>query len=304
MGRVPDVHTEQPRFYPPLLDQLRRENAIQPEVAKVWSRFQELAAIPRPTKGEKQAANWVKQWAMERNYDVSQDEFGNVFVQVPESKGFTPTESIPNLIFQGHLDMVDIPTATKDDQHISPGTYGVEPKVETRTDGTLVVVGTNKGKRTSLGADNGIGVAGMMTMAEYFDEHSDTPHAGFGLLFTLHEEDGLLGAHNLAITDVFKPNTLVINVDNEKKENVCLGSAGGGYTDAKVHVNREVIPFDAQVLEISITGHHGGHSGADISTVDTNANQTVGRLLKRALESEPKIDLQLVAIDGGEKKNA
>jgi dipeptidase D len=251
------------------------------EPKKVWEHFEAISKIPRPSGHEKATGDYVISVAKAHKLDWMRDAVGNVVVRVPGTKGH---EKAPVTILQGHLDMVcEKNTGTKHDFLKDP--------IRLRIEGNTV-----KATGTTLGADNGIGVAMSLALL-------DTPKAVHGpleLLFTIDEETGLNGANGLQ--PGFVKGRRLLNLDTEEDGQLYVGCAGGQDTVMHLRVARAAHADARPAVKISVAGLRGGHSGSDINAGRGNANRILARLLQ-AFDGK-KIAYALASIDGGSKRNA
>lgn len=254
-------------------------NNLQPQ--EVFALFEQITRIPRPSKHEQQISLWLQHFAKDHNIDCQVDEAMNVVMRVPATVGY---ESHPMLTLQAHQDMVceKNPDVSIDFLHDPIAAY---------SDGEFV-----RAKGTTLGADNGIGIA--MALAALTS--STLQHPALEALFTVDEETGLTGANLL--TNDFLQGKRLINLDNEDDGHICIGCAGGIDTLGKMHFEPVAIP-DGQwlALHLRVDGLPGGHSGEDINKGRANANKLLAYLLTTLLENT---DLHLAHIDGGNLRNA
>lgn len=246
----------------------------------LWRHFRTLCETPRPSGHEAALAARLEAWADARGLAHERDAFGNLLIRKPATPG---REDAPGVIFQGHLDMV--PQANSGHPH----DFTRDP-IETRLgdDGWLRASGT------TLGADNGLGVAAALAILEA----DDLEHGPLEALFTLEEESGMGGALNLA--EEWLTGRYLLNLDSEDRGEVFIGCAGG--TDVVVEAQLPTAPLaeDEVVLKLSLTGLRGGHSGIDIHKGLGNAN----RLLVRALRTLERFDARLASYAGGTLRNA
>jgi dipeptidase D len=254
---------------------------LELEPKHVWRHFEALTQIPRPSGREKAAADYVISVAKEKGVEWEQSEVGNVVIRVPAKPGH---EKAPITVLQGHLDMVcEKNSSSLHDFNKDPLTLRVE--------GNVV-----KASGTTLGADNGLGVAMGLAL---LDEPGAT-HGPLELLFTVDEERGLNGANGLA--SGFIKGRRMLNLDTEEDGSVYVGCAGGQDTVMTLRVGRAKAADERPVYKLSITGLRGGHSGVDIHEGRGNAN----RYLVRALQAMERrgVSFALVSADGGSKRNA
>ncbi|GAB5465998.1 MAG: aminoacyl-histidine dipeptidase [Candidatus Kapaibacteriales bacterium] len=249
------------------------------EPQKVWEIFHDITQIPRPSKKEEKILKWLKEFADFRGYTWKQDEVGNLAIYAPATKGMKDRKSI---CIQAHVDMV---TEKNRDTEFDFDNEALE----TYIDGDWV-----KAKGTTLGADNGMGLAmGLAIIADNSISRPDTT-----ILCTVDEETGLTGANQLspAIID----GDILINLDTEEFGHFTIGCAGGINTFAKFYLDFEEAS-NATSIEVFVKGLKGGHSGLEIHTPRANSNKLLLRILAEVVES---VDLRLVKIEGGNKHNA
>ena len=251
-------------------------NNIEPQI--IWKNFSALNSVPRPSKKEGKVIEFIKNFGKHLGLETQVDEVGNVIIKKPATPGMEDRKSI---VLQSHLDMVCQKNA---DVNFDFETQGIQMEV----DGDWV-----KAKGTTLGADNGLGVAAIMSILE----SSDIAHPALEALFTIDEETGMTGAIGL------KPGQLsgeiLLNLDTEEDDEIDIGCAGG--IDVTASQNFPLENANGQIVQISVKGLQGGHSGMDIHKGFGNANVILGRLLYKGIENQ---NLQLISIDGGGLRNA
>lgn len=249
---------------------------IEPQI--IWKNFSKLNAVPRPSKKEEKVIAFIKGFGEDLGLETTVDEVGNVIIKKPATAGMENRKSI---VLQSHLDMV---CQKNNDVNFDFETEGIKMEI----DGDWV-----KAKGTTLGADNGLGVATIMSILE----SSDIPHPALEALFTIDEETGMTGAIGL------KPGQLtgeiLLNLDTEEDDEIDIGCAGG--VDVTITQNYAVEDSKGQVVRIEVKGLQGGHSGMDIHKGFGNANIILGRLLYKGLENQ---NIELISIDGGGLRNA
>ena len=249
---------------------------LEPHI--IWKNFAALNAVPRPSKKEGKVIEFIKNFGENLGLETNVDEIGNVIIKKPATSGMEDRKSI---VLQSHLDMV---CQKNSDINFDFETQGIEMEV----DGDWV-----KAKGTTLGADNGLGVASIMSILE----SNDIPHPALEALFTIDEETGMTGAMGL------KPGQLhgqiLLNLDTEEDDEIDIGCAGG--IDVTATQNYELEESKGQIIKIEIKGLQGGHSGMDIHKGFGNANVILGRLLFTGLYNQ---NIQLISIDGGGLRNA
>lgn len=253
-------------------------DTLEPQL--LWRHFRTLCDTPRPSGHEAALVANLERWADARGLAHDRDAFGNLRLCKPASPG---REAAPGVILQGHLDMVA--QANSDHHH----DFTSDP-IQTRVgdDGWL------RATNTTLGADNGLGVAAALAILE--DE--TLVHGPLEALFTLEEESSMGGALNLA--EGWLEGSLLLNLDSEDRGEVYIGCAGGADVVVEAQLPTSPIAKDEVAMRLSLTGLKGGHSGMDIHKGLGNANRLLVRVL-RALES---CDVRLVDYHGGTLRNA
>lgn len=251
---------------------------LSPQV--VWKHFQTLCTIPRPSKHEQQLREFLRNWAEGRNLETYVDEVGNLIIRKDATAG---KEHVVGVILQGHLDMVtQANTGTVHDFFKDP----IRPVLE---DGWLIA------KDTTLGADNGIGVALALAVLD----SNDISHGPIEVLLTVDEEAGMSGARLLQ-AGVLKGKWL-FNIDTEEWGELYLGCAGSIDVEVEQSLTYEPIPENLTVMNIQVAGLKGGHSGVDIHLGRGNANVILARFLNEYLA---KLGGHLVEFTGGTARNA
>lgn len=253
---------------------------LKPEL--IWGIFDEITNVPRPSKKEGKIREFLIEFAKRHNIEAKTDAIGNVAMRVPATPG---KENAPVVVLQGHMDMV--PNQTKPETH----NFETDP-IETEIDGEWV---HSKGYKTTLGADNGIGMAGAL--AALVDKTYE--HGPLEALFTVDEETGLTGAKNVG-KDMMTGNIL-INLDSEDEAQIFLGCAGGIDTIGKFHYTRAAVPTGYQFFTVSLLRFKGGHSGSDIHLGRANANKLLARFLYDCYKAYG--DIAIADINGGELRN-
>ncbi len=251
---------------------------LQPEF--IWKHFDALRQIPRASKNEAAVREHVKKWAAGRRFETVQDRAGNLCVRVPATKGH---EGARTVILQGHLDIVA--EKNKNSAH----DFDKDP-IQIRVDGDWVVADD-----TTLGADNGIGVATAMACAD----DPAVVHGPLELLFTIDEETGLTGATELDGT-ILKGRTL-LNLDSEEDGALFVGCAGGCTTEISFALSRASVSGSWAALRVEVTGLRGGHSGLNIHENRGNSIKILARVLHAWMQ---KHDVLVDSFDGGNKHNA
>ncbi len=250
------------------------------EPQALWKHFDRILTIPRGSKNEEQMRRYVIGVAERCGLSHKIDETGNVVVQKPGAGG---RENAPITILQSHLDMVN--EKNSDVEH----DFDNDPIVP-QLEGEYL-----KASGTTLGSDNGIGVASMLALME----SRDVAHGPVEFLFTIDEETGLTGATMLA--DGMLDGRCLINLDSEEEGVLTIGCAGGADTNLSLALEFEPAPQEAAALEVSLSGLKGGHSGVDIHLQRGNAVQLLARAIFAASLNTP---LRVSAFHGGNKHNA
>ncbi len=246
----------------------------------LWENFYALTQIPRPSKKEQQAAKYVEEFGKKLGLETSVDKTGNVIIKKPATPGM---ENCKTVVLQGHVDMV--PQKNSDKQH----DFEKDP-IE-----TYIEDGWVKANGTTLGADNGIGVAAAMGILQ----STDIPHGPIEALFTIDEETGMTGAFGLE--SEMLGGDILINMDSEDEGELYVGCAGGSNANMEFTYNEVTTEENTVAFKISLTGLKGGHSGMDIILGRGNANKLMFRLLKELIAA---YGVRLASIDGGSLRNA
>ncbi|MDR3235270.1 MAG: aminoacyl-histidine dipeptidase [Prevotellaceae bacterium] len=246
----------------------------------VWKHFDALTQIPRPSTHEQKAVEFVAAFGKKLGLETTIDETGNVLIRKPATKGMENRKSV---ILQSHLDMV--PQKNVGTVH----DFEKDP-IRTYIDGEWV-----KARGTTLGADNGIGVAAAMAVLEA----GDISHGAIEALFTVDEETGMTGAFGLK-PDLLKGDIL-INLDSEDEGELFVGCAGGINGSFTFTYKETPVPAGHEAFTLSVTGLKGGHSGLDIILGRGNANKILFRILHALAVNH---DIRLASIDGGNLRNA
>ncbi len=245
------------------------------EPRELWARFDEIRRIPRPSKREERIREYVDSFAREHGLETRHDALGNVVVVVPATEGL---EDAPIVVLQAHLDMVCEKNAGTDFDFETDA-------IQLARHGDVLTA-----RGTTLGADNGVGVAAALR----FVTDTSVPHGPLELLFTLDEETGLTGAKSLDASMI--TGRLMINLDSEEDGVITIGCAGGSDMSFRRPVSRREVPGER--LTVTVFGGRGGHSGVQIHEGRANAI----KVLVTALASLDGV--AIVAIDGGNAHNA
>jgi len=251
--------------------------SLEPTV--VWNHFEDLNNVPRPSKKEERVIAFMKEFGESNGLSTYVDPAGNVIIKKPASTGM---ENRQTVILQSHLDMVH---QKNSDTVFDFNTQGINMLI----DGDWVTA-----DGTTLGADNGMGVAAIMSLLV----SKDVSHPALEALFTIDEETGMTGAFELEknILD----GTILLNLDTEDDDEFSIGCAGGIDTNTSYDYQPVNTNDSDSAFEISVTGLKGGHSGMDIHLERGNANKIMNRLVA----SLEKFDVRISSIDGGSLRNA
>ena len=252
----------------------------QLEPKAVWNKFADLNAIPRPSKKEERVIQFMLDFGNALNLETFEDEVGNVIIRKPATEGYEHKKMVT---LQSHLDMVH---QKNNDTIFDFDTQGIA---------MYVAYDWVRAKGTTLGADNGMGVAAIMALLE----STDIPHPALEALFTIDEETGMTGAMGLK-GGVLK-GEILLNLDTEEDDEIDIGCAGGIDVTAERTYNEKSVPRGVLAFEINVKGLTGGHSGMDIHKGLGNANKIMNRLLY--LSSE-KYTIRIAEINGGSLRNA
>lgn len=248
---------------------------LAPEL--VWNIFDQITKVPRPSKKEEKIRQWLVDFAKQHNIECHLDATGNVLMRKPATPGYEDHQTI---VMQGHIDMV------------CEKNSGVDHDFENDPIETIIEGDWVKANGTTLGADNGVGVA--LSLACLIDDSFQ--HGPLEALFTYDEETGLTGAN--AIEEGFMTGKVLINLDSETEGQIFIGCAGGMDTVGLFHYTPAPAPKDLYYAKVKVSGLLGGHSGGDIHLQHANAN----KILARFLTTQP--DAVLAAIHGGNLRNA
>ncbi len=251
---------------------------LKPE--KMWKYFHEITQVPRPSKKEEKIRQYLVDFGERMNLETIVDEIGNVLIRKPASKGYEDRKTV---VLQSHMDMVCEKNSDIDFDFDNDA-------IRTRIEGDWV-----KATGTTLGADDGIGVAAAMAI---LDDNS-IEHPAIEALFTMDEETGLTGAFGLS-TDLLK-GKILLNLDSEDEGEVFIGCAGGRDTIIELDYQKQDNDDQGEFYRIDISGLNGGHSGDDIQKGYANANKLLNRILWQA---KKELSLSLGLFDGGNLRNA
>ncbi len=251
---------------------------LKPEI--VWKFFHQITQVPRPSKKEGKIIQYLESFAKEYNIDIKKDAAGNILMSKPATPGF---ENRATVILQSHMDMVCEKNSDKDFD------FDNDP-IETVVDGDWL-----RANGTTLGADNGIGMAAELAILA----SNDIEHGPIECLFTVDEETGLTGAK--ALQAGFMTGEILLNLDSEDEGELFIGCAGGKDTQGKILYEPQPAPTNLLYFRIDVKGLKGGHSGSDIHIGLGNANKILVRFLYLLKKN---FDFTLCTIDGGNLRNA
>ena len=280
-------------------------NRQSPDFKNVLSFFEEITEIPRCSQNEERIASYLENFGKEKGFETKRDRHNNILIKVPATAGY---ETVPPVVLQSHMDMV----CEKADGSLH----------NFSSDGIRLSYVTENGvpyltaNGTTLGADNGIGIAYSLAIAT----SSEIPHPPLELLITTDEEKGLTGAH--CMDNDFISANLLLNLDSEEDGVIIVGCAGGTQIEFKKQIDLEDADIDdgeandgktnereendgvPVAYNLTVAGLLGGHSGVEIHIGRGNANQILIHFLKRVHEKYPKNCLKIVRIEGGNAHNA
>lgn len=246
----------------------------------LWKNFAALNAVPRASKKEERVIGFMLDYGKSLGLETLKDAIGNVIIKKPATAGMEKRQTV---VLQSHLDMVH---QKNGDTQFDFNTQGIDMVV----DGDWV-----RAKGTTLGADNGIGVAAIMSVLAA----SDIAHPALEALFTIDEETGMTGAIKIDPANI--SGKLLLNLDTEEEDELTIGCAGGLDTNTKDNYKEVPVANGTIAFELTIKGLVGGHSGMDIHRGRANANKLMNRLLYKARQL---FDIELADLDGGGLRNA
>lgn len=262
------------------LESIDKTEVRKLDPAALWNNFADLNAIPRASKKEARVIKFIQDFGTKLGLKVHTDEVGNVIIKKPASKGM---ENRTTVTLQSHLDMVHQKNA---DSTFNFDTQGIEMYI----DGDWV-----KAKGTTLGADNGIGVASIMTLLA----SKDIPHPPLEALFTIDEETGMTGA--LGLKGGLLDAKILLNLDTEEDDELTIGCAGGIDVTVTGKYKTKAAAKNSLAFKLSVKGLSGGHSGTEIHKSRANANKVMNRFM---LEASEEHEIHIHSIDGGSLRNA
>lgn len=251
---------------------------LKPE--SVFYYFSEICKVPRPSKKEEKIISYLENFAAEQKLEIKKDEVGNILIKKPATPG---KENLKTVVLQSHVDMVC--EKNNDVEH----DFLTDP-IETIIDGEWL-----KAKGTTLGADNGIGVATELAILAA----NDIEHGPIECLFTIDEETGLTGA--FALKEGFMNGDILLNLDSEDEGELFIGCAGGIDSVGEFHYREVPVPTGYFFFRVDVKGLKGGHSGGDIHLGRGNANKILNRFLSQTAK---KYDMYICEVNGGNLRNA
>lgn len=250
----------------------------------VWDYFYQLTQIPRPSKHEEKIQAFMLDFGQSLGLDTFRDDIGNIIIKKPATTGYEDRKTV---VLQSHLDMV--PQANNDTPHDFTSDP-INAYIDSDTEGDWVTA-----KGTTLGADNGMGVAAIMAVLA----DNTIEHGALEALFTCDEETGMTGAFGLKNDSL--DGEILLNLDTEDEKELYVGCAGGVDGTFTLPIERQNTPTDKKCYRIDLTGLKGGHSGVDIHLQRANANKLLARFL---MFLNPLGDWQLNTFNGGNLRNA
>ena len=252
----------------------------QLEPKSIWQNFYNLTQIPRPSHKKEEIGAFFENFGKTLGLETLRDEIGNVLIRKPATPGM---ENLKAVVLQAHMDMV--PQKNSNVAH----DFQTDP-IDAYVDGEWVTA-----RDTTLGADNGIGLAAAMSIMQ----SADVPHPAIEMFVTVDEETGMFGAFGLQPN--FLRGDILINMDSEDEGELYVGCAGGIDADITFRYTEVEIEEGDVALKVSLTGLKGGHSGVDINLQRGNANKLMFRFLKEAVSD---FEARLASVDGGSLRNA
>ena len=248
--------------------------------ARVWHWFGEIMQIPRPSKHEERISAYLVNWGKEHGLETKSDKLGNVLIRKPATKGY---EKSPMVCLQAHMDMVCEKNSNKKFDFMKDPIQPVLDGEWLTADGT------------TLGADDGIGVAAILAILE----DKKIQHPALEALITVDEETGLTGANGLSKT--WLKSEILLNFDDEDEGEYCIGCAGGIDTTVEMDYKLVAATKGHKAFLLKVSGLKGGHSGDDINRGRACANKLINRIL---WEGTYKYGMRMATIDGGNLRNA
>jgi len=251
---------------------------LEPQI--IWNHFEDLNAVPRPSKKEERIRQFMVDFGNNLGLETVVDKIGNVIIKKAATKGMENRETV---ILQGHIDMVH---QKNSDTEFDFDTQGIQSYIDDEW---------VKAKGTTLGADNGMGVAAAMSLLS----SNEYIHPALEALFTIDEETGMTGAMHL--DGSLLSGKVLLNLDTEDDDEFSVGCAGGIDTNTSYTYKTEKVPANYTAFTIDLRGLKGGHSGMDIHLGRGNANLLMNRLI---YEASRKFDIRITELEGGSLRNA
>ncbi|MBF0315692.1 MAG: aminoacyl-histidine dipeptidase [Oligoflexia bacterium] len=252
--------------------------------ALLWKHFEEICYRPHPSKHEEKIQEYILNFAKTHAIECKQDSVGNIILRKAATKG---KEQASRILLQSHIDMV--PQKNSDVNH----DFHQDPIIPAIRDGYVI-----SSKRTTLGADNGIGVAAMLAVFEH--QAHEIAHGSLEALFTVDEEAGMGGA--LGLKSGLLQSNIMLNLDSEGEGEIYIGCAGGLNTNGVREYTTVEIPQHYSMYDLAVVGAKGGHSGLDIPLKRANAIRLMARLLTTL--KERGIEFKIYSFEGGTLRNA
>lgn len=257
---------------------MKRLNQLSPQ--PLWSYFEEICRIPRPSKKEEKVIAFLREFAQSHKLEFKKDEVGNVLIRKPATEG---RENSPVVILQSHMDMV----CEKNNETVHDFERdSIKPYIEN---------GWVRAEGTTLGSDDGIGIAAQLAVLSA----TELSHGPIECLFTVDEESGLTGA--FALQPGFLSGNILLNLDSEDEGELFIGCAGGIDTVGTLKYIPETLPAGSFAAKLEVKGLQGGHSGDDINKSRGNANKVLNRFL---IDAAKLFDLRIADFKGGNLRNA
>jgi dipeptidase D len=259
---------------------MNQNDIRQLEPKSLWQNFYSLTQVPRPSHKKEEIGTFLENFGKSLGLETLRDEIGNVLVRKPATPGMEHRTAV---ILQAHMDMVP-----QKNSHVAHD-FQTDP-IDAHIDGEWVTASD-----TTLGADNGIGLAAAMSILQ----STGIAHPAIEMFITVDEETGMFGAFGLQPN--FLKGDILINLDSEDEGELYVGCAGGVDGDISFRYKEVEVPEGDVALKVSLTGLKGGHSGVDIHLQRANANKLMFRFLKDAVAD---LEARLASIDGGSLRNA
>lgn len=261
-------------------NEINMNDILNLEPKPIWRNFSKLNEVPRPSKKEERVIQFMMDFGQSLGLETIKDAVGNVIIKKPASAGM---ENRKTVVLQSHLDMV---CQKNNDVNFDFDTQGIEMYIDNE--------GFVRAKGTTLGADNGIGVATIMAVLE----STDLAHPPIEALFTIDEETGMTGA--IGLDESVLQGHILLNLDTEEDDELTIGCAGGLDVTATKTYPIETLSADYQSIKVDVKGLKGGHSGGDIHLGLGNSNKILGRFLHESISFKG----QIASMNSGSLRNA